>query len=61
MKSFQTLDSDHKVLKGGRGVGRLLWLKAFKVVKATSFFGGEDSGLKKGLLYSTHRQEFLMK
>jgi hypothetical protein len=47
MKSFHTLDSDHKVLKGGRGVGRLLWLKAFKVVKVTSFFVGEDSVLKK--------------
>lgn len=27
--SFQTLDSDHKIDKGCRGVGRLLWLKAF--------------------------------
>lgn len=24
-KSFRTLDSEHKVVKGGRGVGRLLW------------------------------------
>lgn len=24
MKSFETLDSDHKIDKGGRGVGRLL-------------------------------------
>lgn len=42
MKSFHTLDSDHKVLKGGRGVGRLLWLKAFKSVKVTSVYYEQD-------------------
>lgn len=47
MKSFHTLDSDHKVFKGGRGVGRLLWLKAFKFVKVTSVFIGENSTLTK--------------
>jgi hypothetical protein len=29
MLSFETLDSDHKARLGCRGVGRLLWLKAF--------------------------------
>lgn len=29
MESFLTLDSDYKASRGGRGVGRLLWLKAF--------------------------------
>lgn len=29
MKSFETLDTDLKASIGGRGVGRLLWLKAF--------------------------------
>jgi hypothetical protein len=38
MASFRTLDSEHKVQKGGRGVGRLLWLKAFKRVKVESVF-----------------------
>lgn len=38
MSSFRTLDSEHKVLKGGRGVGRLLWLKAFKRVIVESVF-----------------------
>ena len=45
MKSFHTLDSDHKVFKGGRGVGRLLWLKAFKFVKVTSVFIAKNSTL----------------
>jgi len=41
MQSFETLDSDHKIEKGGRGVGRLLWLKAFDYVEINSSF--EDS------------------
>ncbi len=42
MVSFQTLDTDHKVAKGCRGVGRLLWLKAFKRVKVESVFLEKD-------------------
>ncbi|EGQ8059311.1 ATP-binding protein [Vibrio parahaemolyticus] len=41
--SFQTLDSDHKIDKGCRGVGRLLWLKAFDEVNVASVF--HDHGL----------------
>lgn len=36
--SFQTLDSEYKIKLGGRGVGRLLWLKVFKKVKVKSNF-----------------------
>lgn len=36
MESFKTLDSDYKEDKGCRGVGRLLWLKAFKTVEIVS-------------------------
>jgi hypothetical protein len=38
MNSFETLDSDHKIDKGCRGVGRLLWLKAFETVQVESLF-----------------------
>lgn len=42
--SFQTLDTLHKVEKGCRGIGRLLWLKAFKSVRVVSDHrdGGEN-------------------
>lgn len=43
MASFRTLDSEHKVKKGGRGVGRLLWLKAFKAVRVESVFEQTDN------------------
>lgn len=38
MASFRTLDSDHKADRGGRGVGRLMWLKAFEEVEVSSGF-----------------------
>ena len=34
--SFKTLDSDYKLNKGCRGIGRLLWLKAFSKVSVES-------------------------
>jgi len=46
MESFQTLDSEHKVTKGCRGVGRLLWLKAFTKVHVESTFKMEDGKFK---------------
>lgn len=44
LKSFETLDSEYKIDKGCRGVGRLLWLKAFRNVNINSVF--EDSGAR---------------
>lgn len=38
MESFETLDSDYKVKRGGRGIGRLLWLKAFTSVSVKSLY-----------------------
>lgn len=45
MKSFNTLDSDFKANRGCRGVGRLMWLKAFKRVIVTSIYK-ESNALK---------------
>lgn len=43
MNSFEMLDSEHKAEKGCKGIGRLLWLKAFKKVEVESIyiFNGE--------------------
>ncbi|HHQ4603024.1 TPA: hypothetical protein ACSP82_003950, partial [Aeromonas veronii] len=46
-KSFETLDSDHKIDKGCRGVGRLMWLKVFDLVEVESHFVDVDGQLKK--------------
>lgn len=47
MQSFLTLDSDHKLDRGGRGVGRLLWLKAFEYTTITSVFDNSDGQRKR--------------
>lgn len=36
--SFLTLDSEYKIAKGCKGIGRLIWLKAFSTVKVESHF-----------------------
>lgn len=41
--SFQTLDSEYKIDLGCRGVGRLLWLKAFNKVSVRSSY--EENGI----------------
>jgi len=46
-KSFETLDSDHKIDKGCRGVGRLMWLKVFDLVEVESHFIDVEGELKK--------------
>lgn len=43
MLSFRTLDSEHKIQKGCRGIGRLLWLKAFKNVRVDSVYRSGES------------------
>lgn len=50
LNSFQTLDSDHKIDKGCRGVGRLMWLKAFDNIEVESYFQHED-----GLTFRTFK------
>ena len=47
IKSFLTLDSEYKASRGGRGVGRLLWLKAFDRATVESVYDGPRGGRKK--------------
>jgi hypothetical protein len=47
MLAFETLDTDYKSDRGGRGVGRLLWLKAFKEVRIESHFRSETSEIRR--------------
>lgn len=45
MQSFETLDSEYKASQGCRGVGRLLWLKAFEGVNVSSTYMGPEGAL----------------
>ncbi|MFE9790002.1 hypothetical protein ACFYO7_31985 [Nocardia salmonicida] len=55
--SFETLDSDHKASLGCRGVGRLLWLKAFDNVSVRSTYAveGTDDTRDVGFRFSVAR------
>lgn len=44
-QSFNELDSDYKAERNCRGIGRLMWLKAFKEVEIESYFLSDDSTL----------------
>lgn len=45
MNSFETLDSDYKAEMGCRGVGRLLWLKAFDRISIHSAYKNDNGDL----------------
>ncbi|MGR0482265.1 MAG: ATP-binding protein [Candidatus Electronema sp. V4] len=47
MTSFSMLDSKYKTARGGRGVGRLLWLKAFQRATVESIYVDKNSILKR--------------
>jgi hypothetical protein len=47
MLSFRTLDTEHKANIGCRGIGRLLWLKAFSSVSVDSVYQCNGSFLKR--------------
>ena len=46
-KSLQRSDTTTKKSKGGKGVGRLLWLKAFEKAQITSIFAQGDKRLRR--------------
>lgn len=43
-ESFNTAFSDHKYERGGKGLGRFMWLKAFDSVHISSVFKANDDG-----------------
>ena len=51
MSSFNTLDSEYKQLRGGKGIGRLLWLKAFRCVSVESVFENSDARYLRSFIF----------
>jgi hypothetical protein len=54
-QSFQMLDSEYKIDKGCRGIGRLLWLKAFQSVSINSNY--KENGIIKNLQFKFNAQK----
>lgn len=44
--SFNTSDSTQKLAKGGKGIGRFLWLKSFKNIRIESIYEENDKNKK---------------
>lgn len=47
LTSFKTLDSDYKIDKGCRGVGRLTWLKVFDLIEVESCYLNKEGKAEK--------------
>jgi hypothetical protein len=45
--AFCTTDTDHKISRGGKGIGRLLWLDAFEAVSVDSIFREDEDRLRR--------------
>lgn len=52
MKSFLQSDSTYRATKGGKGVGRFSWLKAFDSTKITSVYKDDDCWVKREFDFS---------
>lgn len=46
-EAFTTTDTDHKMLSGGKGVGRLLWLDCFEKISIESVFSNEKKLMRR--------------
>ena len=55
-KSFKTLDSLKKVEKGCRGIGRLLWLKAFDQVLVNSTYISDGETKRRKFTFDTNSE-----
>ena len=52
--SFRDVDSNYKIKRGGKGVGRLMWLKTFDSIKIESRFSEDGKWFQRNfILYST--------
>lgn len=57
MKSFLESDSTYRADKGGKGIGRFSWLKAFEYARIESVFKGDDGWVKRNFVFSLAKQE----
>lgn len=59
--SFRTYDSRLKVTKGGKGVGRLTWLKVFEKVAISSVYQSSDSLMERAFDFVLDNQQAFQK
>lgn len=57
MKSFLQSDSTYRADKGGKGIGRFSWLKAFEHASIESIFSDNNCWVKRNFEFSLEKQE----
>lgn len=57
MRSFLQSDSTYRSEKGGKGVGRFSWLKAFEYANIESVFKDDESWVKRNFQFSLDKQD----
>ena len=56
-EAFRTTDTDFRIKKGGKGVGRLLWLDAFERIKVDSIFEKNGALLRRSFTFRLTAEE----
>ena len=56
-KSFKTSDSPYKIKRGGKGIGRLSWLKAFESAQIDSVFEDENKRYRRKFIFRLDEDE----
>jgi hypothetical protein len=50
-QAFCTTDTDYKIARGGKGVGRLLWLDAFQSINVVSIYRNGDRAFRRAFTF----------
>lgn len=56
-EAFCTTDTDYKISRGGKGVGRLLWLDAFDSIKVASIYRDEGTLFRRSFIFRLEAQD----
>lgn len=59
-EAFQTIDTDFKRTRGGKGVGRLFWLDAFERIKVESMYMEGESLKKRCFTFTLSNDEQIL-
>ena len=56
-EAFCTADTDYKITRGGKGVGRLLWLDAFEQIRLVSIFRDGERVFRRSFVFRLQSNE----
>jgi hypothetical protein len=60
-EAFYTTDTDFKMPRGGKGVGRLLWLDAFEVIKVVSVYRDAERTFRRSFTFVLQSEDQITK